>query len=162
MAAGAGGHAGTMSPFALVQEMREWFDGPIALSGAIATGRAIRAARSWAPTSPTSARPSSPPRRPTRVEAYKQMIVASRRDDIVYSSLFTGVHGNYLKPSIVAAGLDPDNLPTGDPSKMNFGTSRRAQQAEGLEGHLGLRPGHRRHRQGAAGCRTDRAVQEGI
>ncbi len=122
MAAGAGGHAGAQSPFALVQETRAWFDGPIALSGAIATAAPCWRPRRWARTSPISARRSSRRARPTRCEGYKQAIVAGAAQDIVYSSLFTGVHGNYLRPSIVNAGLDPDNLPEGDASKMNFGS----------------------------------------
>jgi nitronate monooxygenase len=122
VAAGAGGHAGAISPFAFVAETRQWFDGPIALSGAMGNGRAIRAARvlgadfayigsAFIATSEANA-----------PENYKGMIASSSADDIVYSNLFTGVHGNYLKPSIVAAGMDPDNLPVSDPSKMNFGT----------------------------------------
>ena len=92
------------------------------------------------------------------------MITSSSAEDIVYSNLFTGVHGNYLKPSIVAAGIDPDDLPTSDPSKMSFGTdaSGERSQAKGMEGNLGLGSGYRQHRQGLAGGRTDRAVQEGI
>lgn len=122
VAAGAGGHAGTLSPFALVQEIREWFDGPIALSGAIATGSAVLAAEAMgadfgyigsAFIATTEARAD---------ERYKQMIVESRASDIVYSNLFTGVHGNYLKRSIAASGLDPDALPEADKSKMNFGS----------------------------------------
>ncbi|MEP7281534.1 MAG: nitronate monooxygenase family protein [Rubrivivax sp.] len=121
VAAGAGGHAGIKSPFALVQEIREWFDGPLALSGAIATGGAVLAAQAMgadfgyigsAFIATDEARAS---------EAYKQCIVDSSSDEIVYSSLFTGVHGNYLKPSIRASGLDPDHLPESDPSAMNFG-----------------------------------------
>ena len=121
VAAGAGGHAGVKSPFALVQEIREWFGGPLALSGAIATGDAVLAALAMgadfayigsAFIATVEARAS---------DAYKQCIVDSNSDDIVYSSLFTGVHGNYLKPSIRAAGMDPDHLPESDPSKMDFG-----------------------------------------
>jgi nitronate monooxygenase len=121
VAAGAGGHAGVKSPFALIQEIREWFTGPLALSGAIATGGAVAAARAMgadfgyigsAFIATDEARAS---------DAYKQCVVDSNSDDIVYSSLFTGVHGNYLKPSVVAAGMDPDNLPESDPTKMNFG-----------------------------------------
>ncbi|HRD83938.1 MAG TPA: nitronate monooxygenase family protein [Rubrivivax sp.] len=121
VAAGAGGHAGVKSPFALVQEIREWFDGPLALSGAIATGGAVLAAQAMgadfayigsAFIATSEARAS---------DAYKQCIVECSSDDIVYSSLFTGVHGNYLKPSVRNAGLDPDHLPESDPSKMNFG-----------------------------------------
>lgn len=121
VAAGAGGHAGVKSPFALIQEIREWFDGPLALSGAIATGDAILAAQAMgadlayigsAFIATDEARASA---------EYKQMIVDSNSDDIVYSNLFTGVHGNYLRGSVVAAGLDPDHLPESDPSKMDFG-----------------------------------------
>ena len=121
VAAGAGGHAGVKSPFALISEIREWFDGPLALSGAISTGSAVLAAQAmgadfayvgsaFVATEEARAQPE-----------YKQMIVESTSDDIVYSSLFTGVHGNYLKGSIRNAGLDPDALPESDPSKMNFG-----------------------------------------
>lgn len=122
VAAGAGGHAGAQSPFALMQEIRSWFDGLVALSGAIGHGRSILAAQAlgadfayigsaWIATHEARA-----------AEAYKQAIIDSSADDIVYSSLFTGVHGNYLRSSIVNAGLDPDNLPESDPSKMNFGS----------------------------------------
>ncbi len=122
VAAGAGGHAGTTSPFAFVQETRQWFDGPIALSGAIATGHAVLAAEAmgadygyigsaFIATTEANANPG-----------YKQAIVDGYSNDIVYSNLFTGVHGNYLRPSIVASGLDPDNLPESDPTKMNFGS----------------------------------------
>ena len=122
VAAGAGGHAGAQSPFALVQEIRSWFDGIIALSGAIGHGRSILAAQAtgadlayigsaWIATHEARA-----------VDDYKQAIIDSHADDIVYSNLFTGVHGNYLKSSIQRAGLDPDNLPVSDPSKMNFGS----------------------------------------
>jgi len=122
VAAGAGGHAGATSPFALVQEIREWFDGPLLLSGAIANGSAILAAQAMGADlayigSLFIATPEA-----NAEAAYKQMLVDSAAADIVYSSLFTGVHGNYLKPSIRAAGLDPDNLPASDPSKMNFGS----------------------------------------
>jgi nitronate monooxygenase len=122
VAAGAGGHAGTLSPFALVHSLREWFDGPIALSGSIATGHAILGAQAmgadlayvgsaFIATAEANADP-----------AYKQMIVDSTGEDITYTNLFTGVHGNYLTPSIVASGLDPANLPQSDPSKMDFGS----------------------------------------
>lgn len=122
VAAGAGGHAGAQSPFALMQEIRQWFDGLVALSGAIAHGRSILAAQSlgadfayigsaWIATEEA------------RAEAdYKQAIVDSSADDIIYSNLFTGIHGNYLRSSIVNSGLDPDNLPQSDPSKMDFGS----------------------------------------
>jgi nitronate monooxygenase len=122
VAAGAGGHAGALSPFALMQEIRQWFDGLVALSGAIAHGRSILAAQAlgadfayigsaWIATAEARA-----------AEGYKQEIVDSKAGDIVYSNLFTGVHGNYLRGSIVKAGLDPDNLPVSDPSAMNFGS----------------------------------------
>ena len=129
VAAGAGGHAGVKSPFALVQEIREWFDGPIALSGAIANGGAILAAQALgadfayigsAFIATVEARAS---------DSYKQAIVEGTSDDIVYSSLFTGVHGNYLKASIRASGLDPDHLPESDPSKMSFGGGEGSKKA---------------------------------
>jgi nitronate monooxygenase len=123
VAAGAGGHAGALSPFALVGEVRKFFDGPIALSGAIATGDAILAAQAmgadfayigsrWLATKESNVS-----------DAYRDAIVDSNAADVVYTNLFTGVHGNYLKKSIVAAGLDPDNLPVSDKSKMSFGSS---------------------------------------
>lgn len=120
VAAGAGGHAGTTSPFALIHEIREWFDGPLILSGAIASGQAILAAQAMGADLAYMGTAFIATREANAQDAYKQMIVAGSADDIVYSNLFTGVHGNYLKPSIVAAGLDPDNLPESDPSKMNF------------------------------------------
>ena len=122
VAAGAGGHAGTLSPFALTQEVREWFDGPVALSGSIANGRAILAAQAMGADVAYIGSAFIATQEANAPEGYKQMIVDSVADDIVYSNLFTGVHGNYLKPSIAAAGLDPDNLPVSDPSKMNFGS----------------------------------------
>ncbi|MEY2618381.1 MAG: hypothetical protein RL522_1383 [Pseudomonadota bacterium] len=121
VAAGAGGHAGTKSPFALVQEIRQWFDGPIALSGSIATGGAVLAAQAMGADFAYVGSAFIATHEARASEAYKQAIVDSNSDDIVYSSLFTGVHGNYLKPSVRAAGLDPDNLPESDPSAMNFG-----------------------------------------
>jgi nitronate monooxygenase len=123
VAAGAGGHAGTTSPFALVQEIRAWFDGPLALSGAIASGRAVLAARAMGADFGYVGSAFIATREANASDAYKSSIVASSSQDIVYSNLFTGVHGNYLKPSIRNAGLDPDNLPQSDPSKMNFGSS---------------------------------------
>ncbi|MDB9968613.1 nitronate monooxygenase family protein [Gammaproteobacteria bacterium] len=122
VAAGAGGHAGTLSPMAFIQEVREWFDGPVLLSGAIATGDGVLAAQAmgadlaylgsaFIATDEANADP-----------AYKQALVDYAASDIVYTNLFTGVHGNYLRPSIEAAGMDPDNLPESDPSKMNFGS----------------------------------------
>jgi len=121
VAAGAGGHAGVKSPFALVQEIREWFDGPIALSGAIAHGGAVLAAQAMGADFGYIGSAFIATEEARASEAYKQCIVDSSSDDIVYSSLFTGVHGNYLAPSIRHAGLDPDHLPESDPSKMNFG-----------------------------------------
>jgi nitronate monooxygenase len=122
VAAGAGGHAGKLSPFAIVQELREWFDGPIALSGAIANGRAVLAAQAMGADLAYVGSAFIATQEARAGAGYKDMIVESRGDDIVYTNLFTGVHGNYLRPSIVAAGLDPDALPTADPSKMNFGS----------------------------------------
>jgi nitronate monooxygenase len=121
VAAGAGGHAGVKSPFALVQEIRQWFDGPIALSGAISTGGAVLAAQAMGADFAYIGSAFIATHEARASDAYKQAIVDGTSDDIVYSSLFTGVHGNYLKPSIRAAGLDPDNLPESDPSKMSFG-----------------------------------------
>jgi nitronate monooxygenase len=121
VAAGAGGHAGVKSPFALVQEIREWFDGPLALSGSIATGGAVLAAQAMGADFAYIGSAFIATEEARASEAYKQCIVDSNSDDIVYSNLFTGVHGNYLKPRIRNAGLDPDHLPESDPSKMNFG-----------------------------------------
>jgi nitronate monooxygenase len=121
VAAGAGGHAGVKSPFALVQEIREWFDGPVALSGAIATGGAVLAAQAMGADLGYVGTAFIATHEGQATQAYKQAIVDGTSDDIVYTSLFTGVHGNYLKASIRAAGLDPDNLPGSDPSKMSFG-----------------------------------------
>ena len=122
VAAGAGGHAGVISPFAFVAETRRWFDGPIALSGAIANGRAIRAARLLGADFAYIGSAFIATKEANAVERYKEMITTSGAEDIVYSNLFTGVHGNYLKPSIAASGMDPDNLPQSDASKMSFGT----------------------------------------
>jgi len=121
VAAGAGGHAGVKSPFALIQEIREWFEGPLALSGSIATGDAILAAQAMGADLAYIGSAFIATEEARASEAYKQCIVDSSSDDIVYSNLFTGVHGNYLKPSIRNAGMDPDHLPESDPSKMNFG-----------------------------------------
>ena len=121
VAAGAGGHAGTKSPFALIQEIRQWFDGPLALSGSIATGDAILAAQAMGADFAYMGSAFIATHEARAAEAYKQAIVDCNSDDIVYSNLFTGVHGNYLAPSIRASGLDPENLPESDPSKMNFG-----------------------------------------
>ncbi|RUL99043.1 NAD(P)H-dependent flavin oxidoreductase [Rhizobium chutanense] len=120
VAAGAGGHAGTLSPFALIQEIREWFDGPLLLAGAISTGGAILAAEAMGADMAYIGSPFIATQEARASEAYKQAIVEGAAGDIVYSNYFTGIHGNYLKPSIVAAGMDPDNLPLADPSKMDF------------------------------------------
>jgi nitronate monooxygenase len=121
VAAGAGGHAGIKSPFALVQEIRQWFDGPIALSGAIANGGAVLAAQAMGADFAYIGSAFIATHEARASDDYKHAIVEGSSDDIVYSSLFTGVHGNYLKKSVRAVGLDPDNLPESDPSKMNFG-----------------------------------------
>ncbi len=120
VAAGAGGHAGVKSPFALIQEIRQWFDGPIALSGAIATGAAVLAAQAMGADFAYVGSAFIATQEARASDAYKQAIVDSNSDDIVYSSLFTGVHGNYLASSIRAAGMDPENLPDGDVKTMNF------------------------------------------
>lgn len=122
VAAGAGGHAGAQSPFALMQEIRAWFDGPVALSGAIACGRSILAAQAMGADFAYMGTPWIATPEANAAEGYKQAIVEGKAADIVYSNLFTGVHGNYLRSSIAAAGMDPDNLPIGDKSAMNFGS----------------------------------------
>ena len=122
VAAGAGGHAGTQSPFALIQELREWFDGPLALSGSIANGRAVLAAQAMGADLAYIGSMFIATEEANADQAYKQMIVDSSAEDIVYSNLFTGVHGNYLAPSIINAGMDPTNLPESDPSAMDFGS----------------------------------------
>jgi nitronate monooxygenase len=120
VATGAGGHAGVKSPFALIQEIRQWFDGPLALSGSIASGGAVLAALAMGADFAYIGSAFIATDEARAAEEYKQCIVNSNSDDIVYSNLFTGVHGNYLAPSIRNAGMDPDNLPESDPSKMNF------------------------------------------
>lgn len=127
VASGAGGHAGTKHPFALVQEIRAWFDGPLALSGAIATGNGILAAQALGADFAYIGSAFIATEEARASAAYKQAIVDGSSDDIVYTNFFTGIHGNYLKPSIVAAGLDPDNLPVSDPTQMNFGGDRAAK-----------------------------------
>jgi nitronate monooxygenase len=129
VATGAGGHAGTLSPFALVQEIRQWFDGPLLLSGAIANGGAILAAQAMGADIAYIGSPFIATEEARALDEYKQMIVQSKAVDIVYSNLFTGVHGNYLKGSIRAQGMDPDNLPVSDPTKMDFGKDRDAAKA---------------------------------
>jgi nitronate monooxygenase len=125
VAAGAGGHAGIKSPFALIQEIRQWFAGPLVLSGSISTGGAVLAAQAMGADLAYIGSAFIATHEARASEAYKQAIVECSSDDIVYTNLFTGVHGNYLKPSIRAAGLDPDNLPDSDPSKMSFGSDRK-------------------------------------
>jgi nitronate monooxygenase len=122
VASGAGGHAGRLSPFALLHEIREWFDGPLALSGAIASGNAILAAQAAGADLAYVGSAFIATAEANADERYKQMIVDSSASDIVYSNLFTGVHGNYLRQSIINAGLDPEALPASDPSRMNFGS----------------------------------------
>ncbi|NTE85302.1 NAD(P)H-dependent flavin oxidoreductase [Agrobacterium rubi] len=123
VATGAGGHAGMLSPFALVQEIREWFDGPLLLAGAIANGGAILAAQAMGADMAYIGSPFIATTEARATDAYKQAIVDAQANDIVYSNYFTGIHGNYMKASIIAAGLDPDNLPEADPSKMDFGAA---------------------------------------
>jgi nitronate monooxygenase len=127
VAAGAGGHAGQLSPFALIQGLREWFDGPIALSGAIAHGRSILSAQAMGADLAYVGSAFIATKEANAAPGYKDMIVASTGEDIVYTNLFTGIHGNYLKPSVRAAGLDPDSLATSDASAMNFGSDRAAK-----------------------------------
>ena len=122
VAAGAGGHAGVLSPFAMIQEIRQWFDGPVALSGAIGNGAAILAAQAMGADLAYIGSAFIATREANAVEGYKQMIVDSGGEDIVHTNLFTGIHGNYLRPSIIRAGMDPDDLPQSDPSAMNFGS----------------------------------------
>jgi nitronate monooxygenase len=129
VAAGAGGHAGMLSPFALIQEIRQWFDGPLLLSGSIATGSAVLAAQAMGADYAYIGSAFIATEEARCSQEYKQAIVDGKADDIVYTNLFTGVHGNYLKPSIIAAGLDPDNLPQSDPTKMNFGGGEGAKKA---------------------------------
>ena len=129
VATGAGGHAGTLSPFALVQEIREWFDGPLLLAGAIANGGAILGAQAMGADMAYIGSPFIATTEARASEAYKQAIVDAYANDIVYSNYFTGIHGNYMKSSIIAAGMDPDNLPVADPSKMDFGAATSGAKA---------------------------------
>ncbi len=124
VAAGAGGHAGALSPLALIQEIREWFDGPLFLSGAIGRGDSILAAQAMGADGGYAGSAFIATEEANALEGYKTMIAECGASDIVYSNLFTGVWGNYLKPSVAAAGMDPDNLEVSDPSKMNFGENR--------------------------------------
>ena len=130
VAAGAGGHASVKSPFAMVQEIRQWFDGPLALSGSIANGGAILAAQAMGADLAYIGSPFIATHEARAVDGYKQMICESSSDDIVYSNFYTGIHGNYLKGSIRNAGMDPDHLPESDPSKMNFSTGEGASAAK--------------------------------
>jgi nitronate monooxygenase len=127
VAAGAGGHASVKSPFAMVQEIRQWFDGPLILSGSIASGGAILSAQAMGADLAYIGSPFIATEEARAADEYKQMIVDSNSDDIVYSNFYTGVHGNYLKGSIRNAGMDPDKLPDSDPSKMNFGSTGEAR-----------------------------------
>ena len=127
VAAGAGGHAGALSPFAFVQELREWFDGPIALSGAITDGAGVLAAQAIGADFAYIGTRFIATREANAVDTYKQMILQSSAADILYTPFFSGVHGNYLKPSVAAAGLDPDHLPSVDKSSMNFASDRPAK-----------------------------------
>ena len=145
-----------LSPFALIQEIRDWFDGPLALSGAIATGRAVLAAQAMGADLAYIGSAFIATEEARATDGYKQMIVESGGEDIVYTNLFTGVHGNYLRPSIVAAGLDPDNLPQRRSEEDEL-RLRRRPGGQGLARHLGLRPGHRRGQGGRAGRRAGRA-----
>ena len=122
VASGAGGHAGTISPLALIGEIRQWFDGPLLLSGAISTGDGVLAAQAMGADLAYIGSAFIATKEARAIDAYKNAIVDGRADDIIYSNLFTGVHGNYLKRSVVNAGMDPDNLPESDPSQMNFGS----------------------------------------
>mgnify|MGYP006275554167 CR=1 FL=1 len=130
VAAGAGGHASVKSPFAMVQEIRQWFDGPLALSGSIASGGAILAAQAMGADLAYIGSPFIATHEARAVDGYKQMICQSNSDDIVYSNFYTGIHGNYLKGSIRNAGMDPENLPESDPTKMNFATRDGANAAK--------------------------------
>jgi len=127
VASGAGGHAGTQSPFALIQEIREWFDGPLALSGSISTGDAVLASQAMGADFGYIGSAFIATEEANADQRYKQAIIDNKADDIIYTNLFTGVHGNYLAPSIEAAGLDPENLPESDPSNMNFGSGGNAK-----------------------------------
>jgi len=130
VAAGAGGHASVKSPFAMIQEIRAWFDGPLALSGSMASGGAILAAQAMGADFAYIGSAFIATKEARAVEGYKQMITECNSDDIVYSNFYTGVHGNYLKGSIRNAGMDPDNLPDSDPSKMNFASGEGESSAK--------------------------------
>ena len=133
--AGAGGHAGALSPFALMAEVRSWFKGTIALSGSIANGAAVLAAQAMGADLAYVGTRFIATREANAKPEYKQMLIDTSAADIVYTSLFSGVLANYLKPSVAAAGHDPDNLPTGDKSKMNFGSTGKAWRDIWSAGH---------------------------
>ena len=154
--AGAGGHAGVLSPFALVKQIREVYSGTIILAGAHEhRRRRAGGAGAWAPISPISARASSPAAEANASPAYKQMVVDSSAEDIVYTSLFSGVAGNYLRDSVKRTGLDPDNLPAADKAKMNFAAAE--PRVQGVAGYLERRPERQRHPRGVAGERAGRS-----
>ena len=155
--AGAGGHAGTLSPFALLREVKQWFKGTVLLSGAISDGWGIASALALGADMAYMGTRFIATEEANADPAYKAALVAHAAHDIVYSNLFTGVHGNYLGPSIVAAGLDPANLPESDKSKMISAPAE--TEVQGMARHLGLRPGHRPDRGHPAGRRTGRAVE---
>ncbi len=154
VAAGAGGHAGMLSPFALVGEVRKIFDGPIALSGSIATGDAVLAAQAMGADFAYVGTRFIASQEAHASTEYKQSITSAAASDIVYTNLFTGVHGNYIRESISNSGLDPDNLPVADKTKMDF---ERQLQDQGVEGHLGRRPGRGPDRGHCHGRRDHRA-----
>ena len=159
---------GGCRPSRSIQEIRQWFDGPLALSGSIATGGAVLAAQAMGADLAYIGSPFIATEEANADAGYKQGIVEGRAADIVYSNLFTGVHGNYLRGSIEAAGMDPDNLPEGDLKTMDFGGGN-GSQGQGVEGHLGIGPGHRRGRPRSsrsrarrpAGARVSRAREGG-
>ena len=159
VAAGAGGHAGKQSPFALIQEIREWFDGPLALSGSIATGRAVLAAQVMGADLAYIGSPFIASTEANADPGYKQMICDSGAEDIVSSSVFTGVHGNYLRPSITAAGLDPDNLEGADSAAMNFASGSSKPKAWSAIWGAGQGIGVIRKQQ-PAGAYIDRLARE--
>ena len=156
--AGAGGHAGTLSPFALLREVKQWFKGTVLLSGAISDGWSIASALALGADMAYMGTRFIATEEANADPAYKTALVEHAAHDIVYSNLFTGVHGNYLGPSIVAAGLDPDNLPVSRQVEDEF-RLRRQHQGQGMARHLGLRPGHRPDRRCAAGRRTGGAAE---
>ena len=155
--AGAGGHAGTLSPFALLPEVRKFFDKTIVLAGAISNGASVLAAQAIGADLAYMGTRFIAVREANASEEYKQMIIKSAAEDIVYTALFSGINGNYLKHSVLAAGLDPDNLPPPDKNKMNFGSGRR-RRAQGLARHLERGPGRGPDRRRSRHRRTGRAL----